>query len=96
MQEIDRLAERIKADDNSLVLGLAAVARLAFNLGITVALAPSADPVEIVEDLGFWFAGQVFNSLDTAPRRVPDTLRATMAVIDDIAAGVKKRLGMAG
>ncbi len=91
VQAVDRLADQIKGSDNAYLLGLAAVARLSFRLGITCALSPSSDPTEIVDDLGFWWSAEVRNALDVQPSRTVETLRAAMAVIEQVVNDVKRR-----
>ena len=92
---IDHLAARIKADGNGDIFGLWAVATLASKLGITTGLSASTDPVEVIEDLGFWWRAAISTALDEHPDRVADILKAGMTVIQKIVADVRKR-GLAG
>jgi hypothetical protein len=81
---IDHLVAAINEDS---LLAVWAVSRLAAKLGITVAISPSTDPVEVVRDLGEDWADLIIATNREDPDRAPDVFLAAHAVFERIKRG---------
>ena len=88
---IDRLAERIRRDGNGDIYAPWAVATLASNLGVTVAIASSTDPVGVVRDCGEDWVDEIGRALDGYSGDVADVLRVAYAAIERIVGEVRRR-----